>query len=242
VQTLIRVEGTWPGAIELTTGWFRAHARPWNDSVLDPMLRLERGGAEFLTTATRRLIDIADGPVYSPALYPGSTRAWRRAGFEQFASLLVMERPLGAGRVGGGDERVTAVRHPDWGPILDVDRGAFEGFWGMSGLGLEEAYQTNRSTVLLTVNDESGAVAGYAIVGSQWGTVYLHRIAVHPSVWGAGLGSALLAASINWGNRTGARSMVLNVRPENERARLLYERYGFTAPGSALEVLRHAQR
>jgi ribosomal-protein-alanine N-acetyltransferase len=136
---------------------------------------------------------------------------------------------------------VTAVRTPDWGPILEVDREAFEGFWTMSRLGLQEAHQTNRSTALFTVSAEDGVIAGYAIVGAQWGTVYLHRIAVRPSVWGGGLGSALLASSINWGNRIGARSMILNVRPENERAQLLYERHGFTAAGSALVVLRHGQ-
>lgn len=236
VATLLRVDGSWPGPIGLSAGWFRAQARPWNEAVTDAMLRLERGGSEFLDAAAEKLLAIGSDSVYSPALYGGSTRVWRRSGFEDYASLDMMERALGVGPSGGaGDVRLEP--DPDWEEILDVDREAFEGFWGMSILGLTEAYETNRSAALFVVPAGS-RLAGYAIVGAQWGTVYLHRIAVRPADSGRGLGAALVAASIEWGARSRGGTMVLNVRPGNTRAKRLYRRLGFTDTGSSLQVLR----
>lgn len=215
----------------------RARARPWNDAILDPMVRLERGGSDFLSAVSSTLFAFGAKSVYSPALYPGSTRVWTRTGFEDFAALDVMERPLVAERPPDPKD-VRMVQAPDWDEILDIDQESFDGFWGMSRLGLTEAHETNRSTALFVVGQDH-RLAGYAIVGAQWGTVYLHRIAVRPDESGHGLGGALLARSINWGVGTGSRTMVLNVRPENSRAKSLYRRLGFTDTGTALRVYRH---
>lgn len=238
VATLLRVEGSWPGPITLSAGWLRARARPWNESVTDPMVRLERGGAEFLTTVTRSLHDMGPGSVYSPALYPGSTRVWKRAGFTGYATLDVMERSLALDTSHPGSGGVGIEDDPNWDEVLELDRLAFEGFWGMSRLGLAEAHHTNKSTVLLTART-AGRLSGYCIVGAQWGTVYLHRIAVRPEETGRGLGAKLVAAAVDWGASNGSQSIVLNVRPGNTTAKRLYERLGFADTRTALEVLRH---
>jgi ribosomal protein S18 acetylase RimI-like enzyme len=201
------------------------------------MVRLDRGGTEFLTAVTRRLHELGAGSVFSPALYGSATGVWRRSGFGDYADLDVMERPLATETPTTGTHLVREEPDPDWDQILTVDRAAFEGFWGMSRLGLSEAHRTNRAGTTFVATNEDG-VAGYAIVGSQWGTVYLHRIAVHPDHAGQGLGGALLTASIDWGDRSGGRSIILNVRPENTRARRFYERHGFSDTGTRLRVLR----
>lgn len=241
VKSLLRVEGSWPGPLHLKSGWFRARARPWNEVVSSPLVRLDRGGIEFLIGVRDELVAITGSDVYSPALYPGSTRAWRRAGFEEYARLVVMERSLADLPSRKERHQVIAVEDPDWDAILDIDRAAFEGFWGMSRLGLEEAYETNPATTLLTASVDE-APRGFAIVGSQWGVAYLHRIAVHPERTGQGLGAALLDVAMQWGAANGARSMVLNVRGDNLRAQELYERSGFTSTPTNLQVLRHAAR
>lgn len=201
------------------------------------MLRLDRGGSEFLEAVTERLLDLAPA-VYSPALYPGSTRVWRRGGFAPHAELDVMERTLPGTLQGSGNG--IPVEKGDlgrWEEVLAIDRAAFEGFWGMSRLALEEAHDTNRANVLLVAPSPEDP-SGYALVGAQWGVVYLHRIAVHPDQTGHGLGSAILDEAMKWGRSQGGRTIVLNVRSGNVAARRLYERHGFVATGTRLQVLR----
>jgi ribosomal protein S18 acetylase RimI-like enzyme len=205
------------------------------------MVRLDRGGAEFLTTVRAELAELTGEAIYSPALFPGSTRVWRRAGFGDYSELTVMERSLPHVSSTASPHVVEAGDEPDWETILQIDRAAFEGFWGMSRLGLEEAHQTNQETILLTASTGE-APEGFAIVGSQWGLAYLHRIAVLPERSGLGLGASLLDAALRWGAARGARSMVLNVRDDNRRARALYERSGFTKTGTNLQILRHPRR
>lgn len=229
--------GHWPNALTLSSGWLRARARPWNDTVTEPMVRLDRGGSGFLSQVTRHLIGLGAKEIFSPALFPGSTRSWIDNGYQEFASLDVFERSLAGAGARAGEHPVEMVE-PDWATITAIDRAAFSGFWGMSMLGLEEAYRANRSAALLTVGNNE-PTAGYAIVGIHWGVAYLHRIAVRPEVEGRGLGRALLSASINWGAANGGRVMVLNVRPDNERAQRLYRRGGFARTGTSLSVLRH---
>lgn len=202
------------------------------------MVRLDRGGTEFLIAVVKRLRHLGVEGVYSPALYPGASGVWRRSGFEDYARLDVMERAVDASTPETNRDHVRQDPDPDWDLVLDVDRSAFEGFWGMSRLGLEEAVDVSRSNAVL-VSGSNDSLSGYAIVGSQWGTVYLHRIAVRPEDSGQGVGSALLLAAVAWGRRLGARSIVLNVRPENERAKGFYAHHGFMETGTALEVLRH---
>lgn len=238
VPSLLRVEGSWPEPIAVRAGWFRARARPWNEVISDPMLRLDRGGTEFLIAVVKRLGDLGVEGVFSPALYPGASGVWRKSGFEDYARLDVMERAVDASSPDSVRDDVRQDPEPDWDRVLDVDRSAFEGFWGMSRLGLQEAVDVSRSNAVL-VSGSNDSLSGYAIVGSQWGTVYLHRIAVRPEYSGQGVGSALLLAAIAWGRRSGAQSIVLNVRPDNERAKGFYARHGFVETGTALEVLRH---
>lgn len=202
------------------------------------MVRLDRGGTEFLVSVCDELSDIGEGDVYSPALYPTSTRVWRRAGFTEHAALTVMEKSLSP-LPGHGRHPISVDVEPDWDVVVDIDRAAFEGFWGMSRLGLQEAHETNRTTTLITVSTGDGP-AGYAIVGTQWGVAYLHRIAVYPEHSGEGLGGSLLAGAMRWGAANGGRSMVLNVRSDNRRARSLYEKSGFRETGTDLQVLRHS--
>ncbi|HEY6634019.1 MAG TPA: GNAT family N-acetyltransferase [Acidimicrobiia bacterium] len=206
----------------------------------DPMIRLERGGVDFLNAVTTHLHETGSDGAYSPALYPGSTRVWRRAGYREVAALAIMERGLG-GTFPEPSLPVSTVEVPDWDAVMAIDRAAFEGFWGMSPLGLAEAHGTSKTTTVLTAGVDDNP-AGYALVGCQWGVAYLHRIAVRPELAGRGLGSSLLSASFTWALAAGGRSMVLNVRPGNHRARRVYERAGFTSTGTDLLILRHEPR
>ncbi len=172
---------------------------------------------------------------FSPALYPGSTRVWLRAGFEEVNRLGIMERSLA--RPTEPAVGVFEEADVDWPALESVDKQAFEGFWRMSVEGLVEAVEaTSKSAVL--ARRESGRLAGYAIVGTQTGVSYLQRIGVHPDYRGNGFGRQLVRAAISWARSTPSTVMVLNVRDENTPARSLYTREGFTATGTHLRMLR----
>ena len=190
VSTRVRIDGTWPEPIVLSRGCAKATARPWNDEDPSPMLRLERGASDFLSSATETLIGLTNASVYSPAIYPGSTRIWSRCGYEEVAQLRVMERPLSL-PIGKPVSEVTETEDPDWNRLRTLDRKAFEGFWRMSVAGLEEARAATRRSTVFLASDED-AVVGYAIVGAQWNVAYLQRIAVDPAHSGRGLGTDLI--------------------------------------------------
>lgn len=237
MTSLLRVDGSLPGLVTITAGWFRARVRPWNDTITDPMVRLDRGGAEFLRSVAGELAEMGATAIYSPALYPDSTGVWARSGFRPHAELAIMERSL-LGRAPTSNQVVSPTSSPDWDAVLAVDKAAFAGFWGMSALGLREAFEASRTRTLLEarVDDE---LVGYAVVGNHWAVSYLHRIGVHPDHGGRGLGSELVEAAVSWARAHGGRSMVLNVRSTNTRAQRLYERKGFTDTHTNLTVLCH---
>ena len=233
----LHLDGVWPGPVTIRRGWAKAVARPWNDDFPDPAVRLERGSHEFLRAVAELLGSRESGIVYSPALYPSATRVWTSAGFTLFRPLDVMELVLGT-EIGPPEHEVEPTNDPDWGPLLEIDGLAFEGFWRMSEAGLVEAMRATPRAMVFTarVDDQ---LAGYALVGSQLTVSYLQRVAVAPSYAGRGIGGSLVRASARWASRRGARALVLNVRPENDAARHLYEREGFQARETALHLLRY---
>lgn len=217
-------------------GWAKAVARPWNDEVPDATIRLERGSSDFLRVASEHLGPMGSGRVYSPALYPSAARVWTRAGFAMFGHLEVMERPLGI-ETPRLDHQIESSVDPDWAAVTRIDRLAFDGFWRMSEAGLVEAMRATPRAVALLARVEDH-LAGYALVGSQMSLSFLQRVAVDPVFSGRGIGTSLVRAARGWAGRRGARAMVLNLRPENHKARHLYEQEGFRVVDTTLQLLQ----
>jgi ribosomal protein S18 acetylase RimI-like enzyme len=236
VPERLHVDGVWPGPLTMRRGWAKAVARPWNDEVLDAAVRLERGSSEFLRAVAEHLAPMGSGVVFSPALYPEATRVWAKAGFEPFGRLDVMEMRLGPG-ITPPRHQIDATRSPSWASLVDIDSLAFEGFWRMGEAGLMEAMRATPRSVVLEARFD-GELAGYALAGAQTMLSFLQRVAVAPEFAGQGVGTSLVRASMAWAAARGSRVMVLNVRPENDRARVLYEREGFEMRDVHLDLLR----
>lgn len=231
---LLRIDGEWPAPVILSKGWARAYARLWNSETVDAFVRLERGSAEFLGKVSKWLTEQGADSVFSPALYESATRVWTKAGFRRADRLAIMERSLSAPIT--DPVRFVTEADPVWDQIEAIDRASFQGFWRMSLDGLQEALGSTRQSVLLTIGEPA---VGYIIIGSQWGVAYLQRIAVHPDHSGDGLGSDLVRAGALWARKTSARTMILNVRDENEAARSLYSKEGFGSTTTTLQLLRY---
>ncbi|MFT4264495.1 MAG: ribosomal protein S18-alanine N-acetyltransferase [Nocardioides sp.] len=82
-------------------------------------------------------------------------------------------------------------------------------------------------TVRLLVLERAGTVVGHAIVSILFEDAELQRIAVLPAYRGAGLGRALLHATVDLARGDGAERLLLEVRETNHAGLALYRSEGF---------------
>jgi ribosomal protein S18 acetylase RimI-like enzyme len=217
--------------VTIRSGWSKALARPVNDGHPDASLRLERGSSDFVRACTHSLFELGASTVWSSPVPSRGRKLWERAGFVDGRELILMERSLA--RI--PPQPPETMRTGSIDDIVDIDRRAFERDWQIGQLGLEDALSaTVRSRIIVA---EDRPRAGFAIAGVTATAGYLQRLAVDPDHGGQGLGRHLLRAAMSWSRVTGARSMLLNTQPENERATLLYRSEGFVVLPERLSVL-----
>jgi ribosomal-protein-alanine N-acetyltransferase len=85
-----------------------------------------------------------------------------------------------------------------------------------------------RHYVLAEDGDRLAGWAGLAAAGGQGDVL---TIGVHPALQGRGVGALLLTALLDEAVVRGCDEVFLDVRADNDRARRLYERFGFTPVG-----------
>ncbi len=240
----LRVHGEWPAQLQITQGWAKAWARPWNDDLEAVALRLERGSARFLRLCTGFVSNFAT-TVLSPALMPPRTRIWKEAGFEVSDQLALLEHDLRnispVVDETANETRVQAGSLEPTDELYEIDQAAFPIRWRMGRQGLIESVSaTSRSVVhrITAANDRGlGSVSGFAVTGISLGQGYLQRLAVHPLAQRQGQGGALVRASLLWARSHGARGALVNTQSENEPALHLYRRAGFENVPGGLVVM-----
>lgn len=94
------------------------------------------------------------------------------------------------------------------GRLSDGDRPTFLAFDGETSVGIDGIYTENGDLILV----------------AMW---------VAPGARRSGVGAALTNAACDWARAQGARRLYLGVAEDNEPARLLYERLGFTMTGES---------
>jgi ribosomal-protein-alanine N-acetyltransferase len=82
--------------------------------------------------------------------------------------------------------------------------------------------------LVLVRHDARGQVIGVASVSLVEDLADLLRVVVAPEVRGRGVGGSLVRAGMEWAKASGARRMLLEVRPDNAPAVRTYEKLGFT--------------
>ncbi|MBT8165046.1 MAG: GNAT family N-acetyltransferase [Acidimicrobiia bacterium] len=235
----MRVRGEWPNPIVIRRGWARAVARPWNSSRTDAHVRLERGSARFLAEAAEHVLGLGATAVISPPLMAGTRLVWKEAGFEPYTTLALLRRVLD-GREGVA-EALRTVTDTEWRRVVAIDAAAFGDTWKAELPALLEALTSASKSVILGIDDPAtSALVGYAIVACSAETGYLQRIAVDPSFHRRGVARALTRAAHTWCLRRGARSVILNTKPDNEAALALYRSEGYTILPERLELLQYS--
>ncbi|MBE0476078.1 MAG: GNAT family N-acetyltransferase [Coriobacteriia bacterium] len=118
--------------------------------------------------------------------------------------------------------------------VLAVDRSAFDGFWRYDAETLGGYLGTER----LAVAEVGGEVIGYTLSTVKGAVGTLGRLGVAERHRRRGVGTQLLAESVGWMTRQGARTVTLCTQEHNAGSRRLYARAGFREmPGRLVFLL-----
>jgi ribosomal protein S18 acetylase RimI-like enzyme len=163
--------------------------------------------------------------VLTNALAPGASLPFVDCGFEVRGRLHLLAFDFAAQPLASSTRRTRRATAADRPALLAVDAAAFDDFWTLDDLGLEQAAQATPRSHLRV--ERADPIGGYGLFGRAERVGYVQRLAVHPRAQGSGLGLALLRDGLRWMRLRGARSAYVNTQDDNERALHLYERAGF---------------
>ena len=173
--------------------------------------------------------------VLTGALHQGELGPFLDAGFREHERLHLLRHDLRE-VPDAPPVRTRRAWRRDQPAVLGIDARAFDAFWTLDRGGLEDAIRATPAARFRVALD--GTIAGYAVTGRAATRGYLQRLAVAPDRHRHGIGTALVADSLRWLQRTGAQVAVVNTQERNEGALALYLATGFTPEPHGLTVLR----
>ncbi len=111
--------------------------------------------------------------------------------------------------------------------VLTIENDVYPHPW-TRGNFLDSLYSGYQTWVL---RDESGALVGYFLLMLAVDEAHLLNISVRRDLHGRGVGRMLLDKVVSLAKENGMTSILLEVRPSNQRALAVYQRYGFEQIG-----------
>lgn len=137
---------------------------------------------------------------------------------------------------------VRPATHDDLDALIDLRRQvAAEGVWIGAELPLDEAGDRARfaATIEQSVDGRTAAMLVAELDGELVGSLSMQNpvgiahlgMNVADGHRGQGIGVALMEAALAWAHAAGAHKIDLDMWPWNQRARALYEKFGFVEEG-----------
>lgn len=112
--------------------------------------------------------------------------------------------------------------------VAEIERSAFAEPWSEKQI---EEICGKYGVIARVYLDDDGRVAGYYSYNCVCGDGFINNIAVREDARGKGIGKALMSDMVYTASLAGLEGLTLEVRSSNERARKLYESFGFTVGG-----------
>lgn len=165
--------------------------------------------------------------------------ALHRSGYTHETDVLAYEkRAMHIPDEGNQEVRVRPVCQSDRRALMALDAECFEVHWTKDEATLRAAMNEESFFV---VAEWEGSIVGYAYASTHFDgqLVHLVRIGVAPSQRGKAVGVRLLAELVAFARRRNTRMITLNTQSYNQRARQLYEWFGFVATGERQQVVRY---
>jgi len=124
---------------------------------------------------------------------------------------------------------IEPLAHDNIDDVLAIEEAAFTNPWTRA-MYLAELENSGVSFCFLARNADRRAV-GFCSFWRILDELHINNLAVLPEFRRTGIASALLEFVLQYGVALGARRATLEMRRSNDHARLLYERFGFSAAG-----------
>ncbi len=170
------------------------------------------------------------------ALFPAAADAFRDVGFHEIDTLALLVADLDDSTYPRGRRRSTQRLRPSrLGEVALLDRAAFADPWSNDETALREIAAATPRHRARIVGD--GHIEGFALSGHAAQAGYLQRLAVHPRARRQGHARTLVADSLGWMRRRGARQAYVNTAVDNEAALGLYLGLGFRRRAESLAIL-----
>ncbi|MDO8721323.1 MAG: ribosomal protein S18-alanine N-acetyltransferase [Syntrophales bacterium] len=126
------------------------------------------------------------------------------------------------------DIMISDMEEGDLEEVMAIERSSFPAPWSENMFRQELHFPLSRH---LTARVAGQGIVGYITFWIIAGEVHLHNIAVKNDLQRMGVASALMREMIRRARKEGVLHATLEVRPSNERAGRLYERFGFEVRG-----------
>ncbi len=123
--------------------------------------------------------------------------------------------------------RMAPMTHHSLEAVLKIEQAAYAFPWS-AGNFIDSLAASHVCQLLC---DANGRVLGYFVVLPGYEEMHLLNLTVAPGEQGKGLGRSLLETLVRTCRSWAARQLWLEVRPSNQRAMRVYERFGFEAKG-----------
>lgn len=124
---------------------------------------------------------------------------------------------------------IEPLTHGDIDDVLALEEAAFTNPWTRP-MYLAELDNSGVSYCFLA-RDADRRPVGFCSFWHVLDELHINNLAVLPELRRIGIGSTLLTFVLKKGEELGARRATLEVRRSNQKALLLYERFGFTVAG-----------
>lgn len=125
-------------------------------------------------------------------------------------------------------ETIAPMQADDLPDVLAVEQVAYEFPWTHGNF--LDSLRAGHSA--WTMRDSGGGLIAYAVLMLALDEAHLLNLTVAPACQRFGFGWRMLEAMAENARSYGARTMLLEVRPSNEAAQKMYERYGFLRIGT----------
>lgn len=120
-----------------------------------------------------------------------------------------------------------AMQADDLPAVLEIENAVYPHPWSRANF-LDSLCSGHEAWVL---RDDKGVLLGYFLIMLIVDEAHLLNISVRGDLHGRGIGRLLLDKAAQMARDKGLASILLEVRPSNARAIMLYERFGFVQIG-----------